>query len=216
MLFGGTVRDSQNYSRMLTGLFVMAGFVASIGSVGSQAPNSKPGKQNGQPSAPASPGSALRPTLKENATKPVQPATAAGAHTKRSVPRVGNQRLVPPPPPSIPLATVSGGGTSSIPSNFQFMSKNELQKLQVKLKEQSTKAKTRLDDHQKRVQEQREKIELYGKLLQEGVVSRRDLENARNELDDLEARTPDLEEQVLRVTTDLSTIKKFLPTQKPQ
>lgn len=91
-----------------------------------------------------------------------------------------------------------------------------MQKLHVKLKDQATKAKTRLEDHQKRVQEQREKIELYGKLLQEGVVSRRDLENARNELDDLEARTPDLEEQVLQVTTDLSTIKKFLPAQKPQ
>lgn len=96
------------------------------------------------------------------------------------------------------------------------MSKDALQKLQVKLKDQATRAKTRLDDHQKRVQEQREKIELYSKLLQEGVVSRRDLENARNDLDDLEARTPDLEEQALQATSDLSAIKKFLPAEKPQ
>lgn len=96
------------------------------------------------------------------------------------------------------------------------MSKEELTKLHTKLKEQLAKAKTRFDDHEKRVQQQREKIVLYEKLLQEGVVSRRDLENARNELDDLEARTGSLEDQVLQLTNELTAVKKLAPAQKPQ
>lgn len=161
------------------------------------------------------------PAAKPGETKagavPKSKTTRAKASKTSSTPRQGLQRLVPPPPPSIPLATLSpSGGTGNIPPNLQYLKKDELVQLSVKLKEQCTKAKQRFDDHEKRVKAQQDKIVLYEKLLSEGVVSRRDLENAKNELDDLESRTSDLEEQVLQLTGDLAVMRKYLPAQKPQ
>lgn len=237
LFFGDTdLRNAQNYSRLVTALFAAASFVAAIGSVSArnnaqkpptnstQRPTSAnlPGKSPGTVvntptgAVDKAPGGTLSKSGAVRATAKKAPAAAIPAASP--VPKTKTsrraQRLVPPPPPSIPLATLSTGGGSSF--NMQYMSKEELTKLHTKLKEQLAKAKTRFDDHEKRVQQQREKIVLYEKLLQEGVVSRRDLENARNELDDLEARTGSLEDQVLQLTNELTAVKKLAPAQKPQ
>jgi hypothetical protein len=236
------LRNAQNYSRTLTALVAAASFVAGIGSVSAQSAaekspddrakpkDSKNPIDSTKPNGGAKPNGSTKPNggaKPDGGAKPIEasrsdqkPSKAGSIIAKpsssASAARKGPQRLIPPPPPSIPLSTLSSGGSSDIPANLQYLSKDELAKLHLKLKEQVTKTKTRFDDHEKRVKQQREKIVLYENLLQEGVVSRRDLENARNELDDLESRTVTLEEQVLQLTHDLTVVRKFLPAQKPQ
>jgi hypothetical protein len=90
------------------------------------------------------------------------------------------EHLVPPPPPNEPSVLLTPAG-DTLSFEYQFMSKEALAERLKYLDKQILDARHDLDDKITREKESKEKAERFKELYQEGVVSRKELEESEKE-----------------------------------
>jgi len=138
------------------------------------------------------------------------------------IPRAG---LVPPPPPETP-SMLSGPGYGGGLYMQQYMpvemlSPESLKARQKQLTAQLKNAQDQAKDRQSRLGDKGDRAKQFESLYQEGVISRRELETAQddikqahNDFNDAKARVDDLQTALGRVNDKLKALSKYGPSAK--
>jgi hypothetical protein len=137
------------------------------------------------------------------------PAGANGGPQKSLAARTQHKIMVPPPPPEIPL--VGGEGErlfSTLGVPLQYLSRSDLANMESRLVANRDKLEKEKSDREHELQEKQTRADKFEELYKEGVVSRRELENAKKELCELKDKSPDLEQRLQDVEDDLSRVRK--------
>lgn len=211
-------------------LALTAGFgaVAAPNSAGAKVPSdskkSPPADKRPQPSQDTT---KLVKGQKEPAETPKQVTNVKSGKAATTKPgatkhKVAIERLVPPPPPSIPgvLATPHMVPGFEV---IEFVSHDELIELCERTTSDWERASKKLAQTKKQAEEKKKRAQSFETLYCEGVVSRRELESAQHEAsstgDDLseqEQRVADLDIKLKRIKSKLKTFpaKKRTETAK--
>ncbi|MDQ5968060.1 MAG: hypothetical protein QG625_4217 [Cyanobacteriota bacterium erpe_2018_sw_39hr_WHONDRS-SW48-000098_B_bin.30] len=157
------------------------------------------------------------------AAKPAAPVAAkpvAKTTVKSKAPRVGRAGgFVPPPPPSTPSFLADPAGLSlyyGAAMPLEFLSRENLKEKDKEIGLQLNDAKRELDNKKRSVDQRRERAVNFEALFQEGVISRRELENAQNEANDSGSEILRLESKVAELQNLKDRINKRLQAANPQ
>jgi hypothetical protein len=120
-------------------------------------------------------------------------------------------RLIPPPPPETALV---GGtyGPLSIP--FEYLSLTELEKLQVNTQSELNKQKETVDNIREATSEKKEHAQLFETLYKEGVVSRKELVQAKAEASTVDREITDAENKLIEIESKLNAVSKYIQQKK--
>jgi hypothetical protein len=134
----------------------------------------------------------------------VAPTIAAPNQKARSGPRAS---LVPPPPPIAPL-----GGQFVLMQGMSpsFVSARELQKHCQSLSLQLKDLRLSLNDRQRKLKDRSERAQLFVSLFKEGVVSRRELESAQEDVTRLTEEVQVSSEKVQNVESQLKEVERYI------
>ncbi len=180
-----------------------------------KAPTPLPTKTN---AAGASTTSAKAAETKATDNKVAKPVTKTTVKPK--APRVGRAGgFVPPPPPSTPSFLADPAGLSlyyGAAMPLEFLSRENLKEKDKEIGLQLNDAKRELDNKKRSVDQRRERAVNFEALFQEGVISRRELENAQNEASDSGSEILRLESKVAELQNLKDRINKRLQAANPQ
>jgi hypothetical protein len=138
------------------------------------------------------------------------PTTAAKTATspKKPLVKVTKRLMVPPPPPEIPLVSGDGHVLSTLGVPLDYMSKTDLVVMQNRLQSDETKLSKEADGRANTLKQKKERAEQFEELFKDGVVSKRELENAKKEYAELNEKGPELDLQLNDVRVNLERVKK--------
>lgn len=146
--------------------------------------------------------------------------SVAKTTVKSKAPRVGRAAsFVPPPPPSTPSFLADPAGLSlyyGAAMPLEFLSRENLKEKDKEISLQLNDAKRELDNKKRSVDQRRERAVNFEALFQEGVISRRELENAQNEASDSGSEILRLESKVAELQNLKDRINKRLQAANPQ
>lgn len=130
----------------------------------------------------------------------------------KSVAKPGPARLIPPPPPTIPVTGQYGpiGGY-----DIEFMSLPDLKSRQAELGDDIKQARRQNEDQQARCKEQSKKALLFVDLFKEGVVSRRELETTQDEARRLEQDSQDSQRKLANLEAEMKRLETRLKKLAP-
>jgi hypothetical protein len=136
-----------------------------------------------------------------------RPKPAAAKATAEKSPK---KLLVPPPPPETALLGGAGDGRllSTLGVPLDYMSKTDLLSMQERLKTNEAQLSKEADDRADTLKQKRERAAQFEELFKEGVVSKRELENARKELAELNEKGPEVDLRLKDIRVDLERVKK--------
>ena len=141
-------------------------------------------------------------------------ATCKPAHNDVAVAKSkhgpSRKMMVPPPPPEMPFVGRTEGQSLTAGIPLDYMSKADLERLKVRLETQVAKLNKEKTDHDTGLKEKKERRDQFESLYKEGVVSRRELESARRELDDEQQIGSDFGDRFKDASIDLQRVKKQL------
>jgi hypothetical protein len=141
----------------------------------------------------------------------VMPSVAAPA---KSAQKARPKIMVPPPPPEIPLVTGRDGAlafsTYGVP--IDLMQAKDLEKLKSRLQQRLEILTKKADERTADISDGKQRVVQFEQLFTEGVVSKKDLRNAKRDLETLENTDPDIDQQVSDVKSDLARVEKRLKT----
>lgn len=148
--------------------------------------------------------------LAKSETQPSSAQSKAGSKAQKNSHSPG--MLVPPPPPTLPIAGQLSGFTG-VP--IELLSEADLKRRQKELADELAAGKKEIEDKEKNADEKRQRSTLFASLYTEGVVSRRELEQsqredsqAQAELKSARQKIEDLEHIQSEVATCLKKIAK--------
>lgn len=142
----------------------------------------------------------------------VTPASAGPLKpvAQKAKPRV----MVPPPPPEIPLITGRDGAlefsTYGVP--IDLMAAKDLERLKSRLQQRLEILTKKADERTADITDGKARVTQFEQLFSEGVVSKKDLRNAKRDLESLQNTDPDIDQQVTDVKSDLARVDKRLKT----
>lgn len=122
----------------------------------------------------------------------------------------GTAVLVPPPPPSIPTDGMVQTPLVLSGEMIDYMSKTDLNELKTTLTARLARDRKKLDDNRERSLDTKKKAQTFEQLFSEGVVSRKELETAKEDAIKVEEDLPQLEDSVKELDAKLSRINKRL------
>jgi len=98
--------------------------------------------------------------------------------------------LVPPPPPTQP-SLLDWSGLGDIPDSISYLNADELNAKLQRLRKRISNAKLQGKENQLKLAESKEKADRFESLYTEGVVSRKELETAHKEAENMQALSDD-------------------------
>jgi len=131
--------------------------------------------------------------------------------------------LVPPPPPDTPSLMSSPYGSMIMGGMMpiEMMNTDALKQRQTQLAKQLQNAKLDLKDREKSQGDMTERSKQFDELFQEGVISKRELENSKEELrrsaasiEEQKAKISDLQYSLQRIADKLKAVAKYSIAQK--
>jgi multidrug resistance efflux pump len=119
--------------------------------------------------------------------------------------------MVPPPPPEIPLIGGRDGiEFSTIGVPLDLMSSADLQRMKTRLDASLVQLTQKAEQRTADLTDARTRVQQFEGLYTEGVVSKRDLSNARKELASVEGTDSDIDQRIADVKSDLARVDKRL------
>jgi len=174
-----------------------------------------PTKQN---AAGANTANAKADETKASDNKGAKPIAKTTVKTK-SARTARSGGFVPPPPPSTPSFLADPAGLSlyyGAAMPLEFLSRENLKEKDKEIGLQLNDAKRELDNKKRSVDQRRERAVNFEALFKEGVISRRELENAQNEANDSGSEILRLESKVAELQNLKDRINKRLQAANPQ
>jgi hypothetical protein len=138
-------------------------------------------------------------------------STAVKAPVAKSTAAKPRKMMVPPPPPEIPLVMGRDSiefSTAGLP--LDLMSTADLQRVKSRLEQSLSQLTKKADERNAELNDARTRVQQFEGLFTEGVVSKRDLTNARKELASIEGTDSDIDVRISDVKSDLARVEKRL------
>jgi hypothetical protein len=153
---------------------------------------------------------AVMPSFAADAKTAKTEKTAAktAPEAKKPPVKVTKRLMVPPPPPEIPLVSGDSRLLSTLGVPLDYMSKPDLVVMQTRLQSDETKLSKEADERADTLKQKKERAEQFEELFKDGVVSKRELENAKKEYAELSEKGPELDLQLNDVRVNLERVKK--------
>jgi hypothetical protein len=130
---------------------------------------------------------------------------------------VRQKMMVPPPPPHIPMVrTGEGIEFSTIGVPLDLMGTADLQNMKKRLEQSLETLSKRAEERDINLKEARERVEQFDQLFVEGVVSKRDVRNAKKDLAEIEGKDADIDQRLSDVKSDLARVEKRLKALSPK
>lgn len=95
---------------------------------------------------------------------------------------------------------------------LDLMSATDLQRVKGRLEQSLSQLSKKAEERNIELTEARNRVQQFESLFTEGVVSKRDLSNARKELSNLEGTDSDLDQRIADIKSDMARVDKRLKT----
>lgn len=157
------------------------------------------------------------PAVSKIETKPAKTKSAGKATPVKHSPVV-RRLLVPPPPPNVPtISTFQQRSGESLLNGvvLEYLSKPELERLGKRLEQSLAKEKKASDERVAEFEEKKTKATEFEKLFSEGVVSRKELANAKREYEQAQSEKQELVDRSGEIQSDLDRVNKQLKSLSP-
>jgi hypothetical protein len=185
-------------------------------------PNASASVVNGTAKVHAEPAKSAGKPVQGGAAEPGKGAAQKNKAVVQANAHISAKRMmVPPPPPDIPLMQNLSVDhqMSSTGVVLDYLSKPDLERMKVRLESAFNKAVASKEEQAASVKEKTARVEQFEQLYKEGVVSRRELEGAHRELNEVAQSAKEIEQHVSDARFDLDrankAMERFTKSEKP-